>query len=612
MMKLLAMPGREFLFIALVCVALAIEYFVPGMEALLLVVSALGAIPTLIESAKSLWERRIGIDTFNIFAVGVSFVTGEMRSAAFIVLMLAFARLLDWKTSTRTQNAIEELLRLKPTTVFRENKDGTEEEVPIDALRTNDVVIVKPACRVPADGLIVSGEGAMDESSVTGESLPKDVRLGDHVISSTLLLSGFLRVRALHVGSESTLERMVSLMREAVKNKSRPEKLADRFAGIFLPIVIAIAIGAFLWTHSVSMVAAIFLVACADDMAVAIPLAITASLGMAAKRGVIVKGGEWFEKLAKMDTLVLDKTGTLTYGALSVGTIHAAGMSERDVLRFAGAAEKFSAHPLSRAVTRKAHDVLGEVPDPEKFAVVKGKGIDARVEGHAVLIGNPEFLAERGVVMNAELSLIAKRAEEFGEMAFSIAVDGAVVGVVTVSDTPRTEAKTSLVELETLGVKRIIMLTGDHAAVARHMSDALGIKEYHAQVKPEGKLAIVEKLSASGSVVGMVGDGINDAPALARADIGIAMGSAGTAVAVEAADIVIMNDDLSRISEMIVLARRTMSVIQGDGIIWFVSNFFGFALVLTGTIGPALAAFYNFATDFLPLINSSRLFRNRK
>ena len=469
---------------------------------------------------------------------------------------------------------------------------------------------MKSGARVPVDGTIVLGASHLNESSVTGESALVQKTVGDRVLSGTLVESGTIKVRATAVGADSTLERMAALMQQAAQNKSRSEKMADRFAGMFLPFVAVLGLVTFLVTRNIKMTASIFLVACADDMAVAIPLAMTASLGIAAKRGVIVKGGEWFDALRRIRTLILDKTGTLTFGTLAVKDIHPEPwISEEDLLRIIGSAEKFSEHPVGHAAYRAAADRFGHLPDPDTFTVLKGSGVRACIGTRDVVIGNERILDDLHMTISEDAwSKFRAEKDEHGQTTFLIIVDGRFAGLVTLADIPRPEAADALRDLKSAGIGRIIMLTGDNERTAAEVCRTLGIDEYRASMTPEGKLREIEALSDHGSV-GMVGDGINDAPALARADVGIAMGGGGTAVAVEAADVVILTDDLSRLPEMIRLGHRTMTVIRNDVIIWVVSNLFGFILVFTGFLGPALAAAYNFLTDFLPIINSSILFR---
>ena len=575
----------------------------------LAVTAGLGCLPTLVAAARALRKRRIGIDAFNAFAVVISFTTGEFRSAAFIALMLTSARWLDWRTESTTHDAIEELMKLKPAEAILE-RDGALVEVPVEAVREGDVLVVKPGGRVPVDGVMVSGRAHVNEASVTGESVPVEKRPGDGVVSATLVESGMLKMRATRVGKDSTVERMAALMRQASSHKSRIETTADRFAGGFLPLVGLLGILTWIVTGDAHKTAAIFLVACADDMAVAIPLAMTASLGIAARRGVIIKGGEWLEVMARMRTLVVDKTGTLTYGTLGIRDIHPEPwIGEKELLSVLASAEKFSEHPIGKAFGRAAAAKTGPVPDPESFEVRAGSGIIALVGGRQVAVGNEHIVDGLGLILTPEAKAkLAAEKEEHGQTTFWAFIDGRFAGLVTVADVPRPEAAAAVRRLSDAGV-RTVMFTGDNERTAADVASALGIAEHRSSMVPEAKLDGLERLMADGPV-GMVGDGINDAPALARADVGIAMGGGGAAVAVEAADIVILTDDLSRIPEIVELGKRALAVIRGDVIIWVVSNLLGFALVLTGVLGPAFAAFYNFATDFLPLINSSLLFRD--
>lgn len=593
-------PLRGILLIGLLIVAFAVE-FILHQQIILLIIAVLAILPTCWSAAKSALHLRITIDTFNVFAVIISFATGDARSAGFIALMLTCARLLDWRTETRTHNAVEELMRLKPLTAFIE-RNGIVEEVSADTIQAGDLVLVKSGARIPVDGVIVGGTAQINEATVTGESVPVKKIAGDRVISSTLVESGAIHVRAVDVGSNSTIERMAALMREASQYKSHHERLADRFAMIFLPIVIAIGVLTYVITHNLVMTAALFLVACADDMAVAIPLAIMASLGQAAKRGVIVKGGQSLDVLGKMRVLVLDKTGTLTFGNLSVrGAQIVPGVKEEQFWHALAIAEKYSEHPVGRAAYHEAVRRVGEVPDPDDFKLYKGSGVVVRSGKDEIVVGTERLFNE--------LKLSAPKPFDGAVgSVFWLGLNGKAIGAVEVADVPRPEAAESLRRLRELGVARIVMFTGDNERVAAEIARTLGIEEYRSAMTPEAKLQALEELLPAGPL-GMVGDGVNDAPSLARADVGIAMGSGGAAVSVEAADIVIMTDNLARLPEMVELGRRTFTVVRGDTLIWVLSNVVGFVLVLTGIAGPALAAFYNFATDFLPLFNSSRLFR---
>ena len=604
-------PRREYLVIGVVLAALIVDYFLPAAAPMLWAAALVGAVPTLWEGVISLWRRKITIEAFNAFALAVSFVTGEITSSAFIVLMLSSASLLDWNTRARAKNAVEELLRLKPEHALRVEGDREDiKEVSVEAVREGDILLIKEGGRVPADGVIVFGRALMNESSVTGESVPVEKKVGDLLLGGTLNESGTTKIRAVRVGKDSTLERMASLIAEAQKNKSRSERIADRFAGIFMPIVLIGGILVYALTKNVLMTAALFLVACADDMAVAIPLAITAALGKAASRGVIVKGGEWLTELGKIDALVLDKTGTLTYGSFAFREAEIEPKVPED--RFwtlVGAAEKFSEHPVGRAIYKEAAAKLKEVPSPSETKTFKGNGVWARFGKDEIAVGDEGVFEDMKIRLNKDVKerLAAKR-DQFGGTVALAAINGKYAGMISVADVPRDEAKASISALREVGVKKVVMFTGDNAKAAAIVSAKLGLDGFVASMSPEDKLRNVESLAKTNAVA-MVGDGVNDAPVLARADVGIAMGKGGAAVAVEAADVVILTDDLNRLPEMVALGRRTTSVINWDMAIWVASNAIGFLLVLTGIAGPAGAAFYNFATDFFPLINSSRLFR---
>ncbi len=601
-MKWLSPPNREYVIIAAVVLTLALD-FIWGAGYWLLLVSVIGGLPTLAGAVDSVRARKINIEAFNAFALVVSFITGEFRSAAFIVLMLAFARILGWYTESRAHAATQELLKLKPATALRETGDELQ-EIKSEDVRVGDIIIIKTGGRVPVDGTVVYGSALINESSVTGESLSVEKIIGDQVLSATLNESGVIKLRADKIGQDSTIERMVRLVEEASKNKSRSEKLADRFAGMFLPLVAVFGLVVYLVTRNTSMVAGIFLVACADDMAVAIPLAVAAALGNAAKHGVIVKGGEWLEVLSKTKTVVFDKTGTLTYGELKLSNIFITpGVKEKDFWQAVAAAEKFSEHPLGRVIFHEAVGRVGQVSDPTRVLVRKGSGIVATWAGVEVIIGNETIIADQGLAYPAEL----KNHPSSSAVVF---LNKKFAGMFSVTDSVRPEARASIKALRQVGVERVLMFTGDNEQVASAIAGELGITEVRANMLPEQKLRALEELQKLGTVA-MVGDGVNDAPALARADVGIAMGGGGAAIAVEAADIVILADDLSHLVQTVDLSRRTMSVIRGDTVIWVITNAVGFALVLAGIASPPWAAFYNFLSDFLPLFNSARLFRER-
>jgi len=608
--KIFQPPLREYILVVFVLIGLLLDYFF-GFKNILLIIAVIGSLIPFINGVLPLLKRKITIDTFNAFALAITFITGEFRSSAFIILMLTFAYILEWHIVERKNRAIDRLMKLKPVEAFIERGEVIE-EIKTENIKVGDILVVKEGLQIPTDGVVVFGEAQINEAIITGESTPVKKNLGNDVFGSTTNINGTIKIKATRVGKDSTIERIASLINEASKHKSRSEKIADRFAKVFLPFVLVVGAGTYLVTHNILYVASLFLIACADDMAVAIPLAITASIGKAAKRGVIIKGGEWLDVLSKVKTIVIDKTGTLTYGDLHVAkSIIKDNISEKDFWTYVGAAEKLSAHPVGRAIYQEAINHIGVVPDPESFSAIRGMGASAIYKSQEIIIGNIDILSDRKIPNGFIFLKEMKELIEKENMPVNVVIlDSKVIGYILVRDIPRAEAKESISKLKEIGIERITMFTGDTKNIADTIGKELGISDIKPEMKPEDKLVELEKLISKDGKLAMIGDGINDTPALMRADIGIAMGGVGTEVVMETADAIIFTDKLNLLPEMILLGRKTMSVIRGDMIIWFLSNVVGFSLVFLGFVNPALAAFYNFATDFFPLMNSSRLFKD--
>lgn len=548
-------------------------------------------------------QKYISVDLFNSLALILTLAVGELKSGVFIVLMLTVARILEEYTESESHKAVEELLQLKPEKAFIENTGGQVEEVKVEDVSVGKTLVIKAGQRVPVDGKVSYGQGYINEASISGESKPLEKVLGDEVFAGTLLENGALKIVATRVGSDSTLEKMAKLVEDAARNKSKTQKLADKFAGWFLPGVLIMGLIVYLFTKNVTTVISLFLVACADDIAVSIPLAMTASLGQSAKRGVIIKGGKYLDTLGKLKVLVFDKTGTLTMGKLAVESVSfKSEINESEFWSLVASSEKLSDHPMGKALFHYALKfVSGNCQDPENFTTKHGQGIVAKVKSQEVVVGN--FLL-------AENLGIFSSADNHDKNLVYIFIDRELKATLKIKDIPKTEAKTALAKLRALGVEKIVMFTGDNEETAKEIASALGIDDYRARMLPEDKLKALEELTEFGPV-GMVGDGINDAPALARSGVGIAMGSGGAAVAVEAADVVILTDNLLRLPEIIELGRRTTKVVYGDIWIWVITNGVGFGLVFMGYLSPVLAASYNFFTDFLPVINSLQLFKKK-
>lgn len=576
----------------------------PGGVPLVLVAAVLGVVPVVYGALRQLIEREwASMEMLAAIALGFSLYAAEWESAVFIALMLSGSRLLSVITESRARTSVESLLSLRPDTA-RVERGAQIALVPLAQVAVGDVVVVDAGDRVPVDGTVLRGEGAADESSLTGESLPVDKQSGSLVYSGTLLTSGGIRLTAEKVGQDTALEKIIKLVESSQANRSRIVTIGERFGRIYLIGMIVIAAGIMALTHNTSLVLALVLVVCADDIAIAVPLAFLGAIGTAAKHGIIVKGGAHLEGLGRVGTFIFDKTGTLTTGTLTVVAVRAVdGTSEAEVLRYAAIAARGSQHPLSRAIVAHAAEAAGAFPTLSRS--VGGKGVVATHEGATIVLGRASFVTDEGATIPPALVHEIDALGDEGNSVSVVACDGVVLGAIALCDEIKPEARAALAELRALGATQLVMLTGDNERVAHTVCTELGIDTYYAGLLPEDKVAKVAELSRAGEVV-MVGDGINDAAALASATVGIAMGGIGHDVTIESADVVLMTDDLGKLVDAVRIARVTKQIALEDFWIWGVTNGVGIALVFGGLIGPAGAAAYNFISDFFPLGNSLR------
>lgn len=582
--------------------------FAGGFDTALVVIAAvLGTVPVFWGAIQAVREREwASMDMLASIALAFSLLAAQWASAVFIALMLAAARILDDLTQERMEKSIKGLLKLRPNTAKVE-RNGKVETIPLAGVQAGEMVVVDLGEHIPVDGAVLSGEAAVDESSLTGESLPVDKAPGAKAYSSTLVSSGSLRIKTERVGKDTTLERIIALVESARAEKPKSQTLGERFGKFYLISVFAISILLFAATHNLSLVLSVVLVVCADDIAVAIPIAYLRAIGAAARHGVIVKGALHLETLGKAKIIVFDKTGTLTKGKLAVSSVvAAAGVGERAVLEMGALAAQRSKHPLSRAVAAYAAARGVAEQEPDSVEEVSGKGIIAHTKSGTVTIGRESFLQEKNVSILEALKKKAVEVSNTGQSVAYVALGSAAIGFFAVSDEIKDNAKQAIAELKRLGVAEVVMLTGDNEHVARTVAEGLGIDNFRAGLLPEDKVKVIQELHKKGIVV-MVGDGVNDAAALSAAHVGIAMGAMGVEGAIESAEIVLMRDDLMAISQTMQLARSVARVSAEDFGIWGVTNVAGLALVFGGFIGPSGAAAYNFISDFFPLLNSLRV-----
>jgi Cu+-exporting ATPase len=535
--------------------------------------------------------------------------------AAVITTLILLGRYLETRARRRSSAAIRALLELgaKEARVLR---DGVEVVVPVDELRPGDVFVVRPGEKIATDGVVEDGASAVDQSMLTGEPVPVEVGPGDEVAGATINTSGRLLVRATKVGAETALAQIAHLVEEAQAGKAPIQRLVDRVSAIFVPIVLGIALATLAgWLvvtgdaeAAFTAAVAVLIIACPCALGLATPTALMVGTGRGAQLGILIKGPEILERTRRITTIVLDKTGTVTEGRMWLAdVVPAAGESREEVLRVAGSVEDASEHPIARAIAERAREELGALEPVERFTNRAGLGVEAVVGGHAVVVGRPSLLEERGLAFPEELSRARGDAEAEGRTVVVAGWDGAVRGLLVVADRVKPTSAEAVSELKELDLEPVL-LTGDNEATARSVAAAVGIERVVANVLPEDKVAEVRRLQEQGEVVAMVGDGVNDAPALAQADLGLAIGT-GTDVAIEASDLTLVSGDLRAAADAIRLARRTLRTIQGNLFWAFAYNVAAIPLAVAGLLNPIVAAAAMAFSSVFVVTNSLRLRR---
>jgi heavy metal translocating P-type ATPase len=604
--------GNAILWVALSFI-LAARY-VPALAFLydgrIIVPLAYGAtIPVVIAAARALIRREVTVDLLAGIALSASLISREWQSVLFINLMIVTARIFSLYTERRSHAAIESLLKLRPDTAMVE-RNGSLVTMALEDVEKGDLVHIRMGERIPVDGIIETGDATIDQSSLTGESIPVFRKAGEMALSSTILVAGNIKVRATRVGKETTLEKIVALVEESQQNKSRLHSISETFGRWYILLTLAGALVAYLAFRDLHMVLALLLVSCADDVAIAIPTAFLATISTQARHGVIVKGSIFLEGLAKAKTLIVDKTGTLTKGQLRVEKLVTFGGVQRErALELAGIGAVLSGHPSAVAIHRHAVEQGASISQPQAFTDRSGKGSIATQDGKAIISGKASFLSESGVPISEEDKKTIDGLYAQGYMVTAVAYDGVLIAACAMADELRPNIKATIQAIKKLGVRRVAMLTGDNEVVARRISQEAGIDEFYAGLLPEDKVAYVKTCIGKDGPVVMVGDGVNDAAALALADIGIAMGAIGSDVAIESADVALMRDEFEQIPELMRASKGVMRVVRQDLVVWGITNAVGILLVLLHYMGPSEAALYNLLTDFIPILNSLRLFR---
>ncbi|WP_435096690.1 heavy metal translocating P-type ATPase [Halorubrum sp. N11] len=606
--------------------------YVPGFDAASTAILILAAIIGGYDIAKTAYyevkSRTLGIKTLVTLAAVGAIAIGSYWEAAAVVFLFALGSYLEGRTMRKTRNALEELLEMTPDTATV-RRDGEQKAVPAREVEAGEIVIVKPGEKIPVDGDVVEGESAVNQAPVTGESAPVHKADGDEVYAGTVNQEGALEVTTTGAGTDTTLQRIIQRVEEAQEAQSPTESLIDRFAKYYTPAVIALAIGAYAVTQNAILSLTLLVIGCPGALVIGPPVSIVSAIGNAARNGVLMKGGEHLEQAGKIDLVAFDKTGTLTKGETAVADVEGFDTDDDEVLNLAAIAELKSEHHLGDAILNAARNRrdpvtdggvtttesdtpsttgTGSLPEPDDFEVIAGKGVVARHDGREIVVGNRALLDERGIDLPDDVAEYVRGREERGETAIHVVRDGVVVGAIALHDGLREAAPGVIQELRDAGIETV-MLTGDNERVAAAVAEEIGIDDYRAELLPEDKQDVVTEYQADGQVVAMVGDGINDAPALATADVGVAMGAAGTDTAIETADIALMADDLERIPYAVKLSKATRwNVLENVGLALVVVTLL-LAGVLTSYVTLALGMLVHEASVLAVIGNGMRLLR---
>lgn len=547
-------------------------------------------------------KRQVTSHTLMTLGVLAALVIGEWATAAVVVFFMRVGNYAENFATEGARKAVKDLTALAPQTA-RLERDGLEIDLPIDEVRIGETVIVRPGEMIPVDGEVIGGQATVDQATITGEPLPIEAGPGAKVFAATHARLGSLRIRVTQVGADTTFGRVIKLVEEAESHRANVQRFADKFTTYYLPVVAGIAALTFLIRRDPLATAAVLVVACSCSVALATPIAMLASIGAGAKRGLLIKGGKYLEALAKADVVLLDKTGTLTLGQMQItDVIPLKGQPEMDLLALAASAERYSEHPLAEAVRVAAHKQALVLSEPQDFEALPGLGVRAQVNASLIEVGN------RRMIPTASSLALANDLEAQGKTLLFVSQNGELAGILAATDTLRLEVPEAIKALRALGVRHIELLTGDNERTAATLAEQLGV-QYRSDLLPEDKIKIVKAYQAQGHTVVMIGDGVNDAPALAQADIGMAMGAAGTGIAIETAHIVLMREDWSLVPEAFRIARRTMRVVKMNLGFTAVYNIVGLTLAALGFLPPIFAAAAQSLPDLGILVNSARLLR---
>lgn len=589
------------IFVAVACVLVWFRVWEPfsRVSVIGLIGAAIGIFPILKEALEAILEHRMTMELSMTIAIVAALAIGQFFTGLVIILFVLIAEVLEGMTVARGRSAIKHLLDFLPANATV-RRAGSPREISASELRLGDVVVVKPGSRIPVDGEVVGGNSFVDQSSITGESLPVEKLAGTHVYAGTINQSGVLEVQTTGIGMDTAFGKIIDAVEKAEKTRAPIQRTADRLAGYLVYFALGCAALTFLMTRDLRSTISVIIVAGACGIAAGTPLAILGGIGRAARAGAIVKGGLHLEVLSRIDTVVLDKTGTLTYGNPEVTGVRTTGRAGPDeVLQAAAIAERPSEHPLARAILKKASERSLPLIEPSSFNYLPGKGLVCSSDGEEIIVGNPALLAEKRIELNGFGGSSVDSSE------ILVARGGRLLGAMRIADTLRPEAASAVAQMKKMGL-RVVLLTGDAGSIARSVGNQLGIDEVDAELLPEHKVERIKALIQQGRRVAMVGDGVNDAPALMQANVGVAMGS-GTDVARESAQIMLLGNDLVKFVETVKIARRCNRIIFANFAGTLLVDAAGVGLAAFGFLNPLLAAFIHVSSELAFILNSARL-----
>lgn len=593
----------------LIALVLYLVGFAQLKDYILIISSLFAGYFIAIKAFKALRMKAFSIELLVTIAVIGALIIGEYVESAVVTFLFIFGAYLESRTLEKTRSSLRNLIDQTPTeaTVIR---SGDQLKLPVEELIKGDRVLIRSGEKVAVDGEIVSGNALLIEAAITGESVPASKSTGDRVYSGTIVDNGFIEVNADRVGDDTTFAKIIEMVEDAQETKTKTQKFLDRFAQIYTPSIVILSILVYAITRNVELALTFLVIACPGALVISAPVSMVAGIGNGARNGVLVKGGEIMEKLSKIDLVVFDKTGTLTKGKPTVTSVKGWGISENELLGLVADAEKVSEHHLGQTIVTEAKKrELPLIHEPQNVQIIKGEGLTATIDNKQLAIGNHKLMADQGVIIDDEVKAYTVSREKSGNTAILVAINNKFAGVISISDQIKPEAKLAIQQLRDAGIKQAIMLTGDNRHTAELVGHELGLNAVHAELLPQDKVKWVNDFKSQGYHVAMVGDGINDAPALATADVGLAMGIGGTDISMETADIVLMSDRLDHFSHTYSLAKATVRNMLQNTVLAVATVVLLLAGVLLGKIFLASGMFIHELSVLLVTLNAVRLIR---